>query len=267
MRLNVERLEDRCCAAVAVGAMGDSLTAHFGDDWVDLLNRLRPGAYAIHDVAVPGATSETVLSGGQPAAAAAGAPPVITLLIGGNDLNADKQALAKGNYAGLPAIVANIETALQQAAADDPGVRLILGAVPDISKTPLVRKYFNGNAGELANVCRAAQLVDQQLSSYCAANHIAFLDDFSFEQDVAASGLVLGGTPVPRSDLFLSDGFHPTWPASGLYANMVTEAIAAFGLEAASPLSDQELLATMSLAPKDPGPTYFDLSPYEQFNP
>src|SRR5262249_12293249 len=146
-RLAVEQLEDRMLlsTSVAIGAMGDSLTAPYAGEpyvapgernWVEQLQILRSEHVTIYDEAVPGATSSSLLAQGQAAAVADlvahGVIDSAVLIIGANDIPPNLPSIFAGNPAPfVTTVVANIETALDTVAAAG-SVRLVVGNIPDI---------------------------------------------------------------------------------------------------------------------------------------
>ncbi|TMQ33523.1 MAG: LEPR-XLL domain-containing protein [Planctomycetota bacterium] len=159
-RLAVEQLEDRMLlsASIRIGAMGDSLTAPYAGEpyvapgernWVEQLQLLRSNHVTIYDEAVPGATSSSLLAQGQATAVADlvahGAIDYAVLIVGGNDIPPYLPSIFAGNTAPfVTTVVANIETALNTvAAADD--VRLVVGNIPDVGRTPAFQTFVTNN--------------------------------------------------------------------------------------------------------------------------
>src|SRR6266446_4112709 len=82
-----------CCLSVD-GSAGDR-------SWAQQLQALRPGEITLTNEAVPGATSASLLSGGQAAALAQlahkGAIDYAVLMVGANDITANLPTILAGN--------------------------------------------------------------------------------------------------------------------------------------------------------------------------
>jgi lysophospholipase L1-like esterase len=274
--LAMECLEDRCLlsATLRIGAMGDSLTAPYagqfwgtaGDrNWVEQFRALRTKDITIYDQAVSGATSTSLLAGGQATAvadlAAHGAIDVAVLMIGANDEGEFLPSIFAGDPTPfVTTVVGNIETALNTVAAAG-NVPLVVSSLPDIGLTPAFQAFVTSNPFLLQELTGAVQAANRQVEAFAVARHIPVVDLYGFAQAATTSPLTVGGQLI--TNLSAPDGFHPGTVAQGLVGNKVLEAVAVdLGPSIRRlRLTDQEILTEAGI-PHDPGHSYFDVRPY-----
>ena len=276
--LGLEGLECRTLLTVTLGlgVMGDSGSVSSASyKWpVQLQTNLGlnfGGSGLPYDHAVGGATSASVLSGGQDTALAAqvtaGQVTLGMILIGGNDFAPKAAAIANGTLTGAAlasfqdGIATNIETATGTVLAA--GVQgFLLGSVPDIVIDP-------GLAAIAADPTAKARLetsisaVNVQLLAYAVSKHIPYVDFYGIEHDVALAGsLVVGGVPISLTtsgtdphDFFLDDK-HPGIVGNAIVGNMWMEAMnKGYGTNLTL-FTDQQILGLAGLSSSYTGETF-----------
>jgi lysophospholipase L1-like esterase len=273
-----------------LGLMGDSASIHTAAfKWPEVMHTnsgLNFGPNYAYDHAVGGATSATVLSGGQNTALAAdvtaGNVTLGMFLIGNNDYGDAAQSLANDYLNGtlgtvLPGfeagIVSNVETATQTVL--NAGVQgFLLGSVPDFLIEPAAASVLT--VPDFANQLYASQVaINSQLMTYADAQHIPFVNFFGLESAVAATGqLVIGGVNISLTATgtdphdFFEDSLHPGYVGNAIISNLWMEAInVAYGTHL--PLySDQQILAIAGLSSEYKGETFstaYNLANYVHF--
>jgi lysophospholipase L1-like esterase len=265
--------------------MGDSLTASYagapygaaGDrSWTDQLQALRAGEISIINEAVPGATSSSLLSGGQASALADlvrhHAIDYAVLMVGANDITANLPTILAGNpQPFVSTVVANIETAVDTV-ADAGHVKLVVSNIPDVSITPGFQFFISSlglPASVLPEVTTAVQMANTQIATFATAHDIPLVD-LNGLAHLTLSPLTVGGVTIPGNKLYAPDGFHPSTVGQGLIANTI---LAALGVASHAPaihapglrLSDQEILTEAAIS-HSPGRTAFDVQPYVIFH-
>jgi lysophospholipase L1-like esterase len=236
-RLLLELLEDRnlLSATIRVGVMGDSLSAPYagqpygaaGDqNWVELLRTLRPENVTIYDEAVPGATSSSLLDGGQQTAVASliarHKVDFAVLIVGANDITQNLPSIFAGDPTPfVHTVVANIKTALKEVAAGgDAG--LVVGNIPDITVTPAFRTFVTSNPVLLEEVTNAVSMANTQIEQFAAAHGVPVLDLFALSH-LTGNPIPMGGVQV--RNLYAPDEFHPGTVVQGLFANAFLQAL------------------------------------------
>jgi lysophospholipase L1-like esterase len=276
-RCILERLEDRTVPSVfAFAVEGDSLStpytgyrASLGDkSWVQLLSLDRPGQVDIHDFAQDGATSTSLLSGGQPNQVAnlvkQGIVHYATLEIGGNDEQQFMTQIIAGNYQPfVTTVVSNIEKALQIVQSAGP-VQQVLGLLPNIGFTPKVKAALGNNPLFLSRLATAVNLANQQLLTYASAHHIVCVNFVGLGQLTQQPFITLAGTST--HDYWSPDNFHPSSVMQGLSSNAMMLAFhLGYGVANVNlRLTDQEILNADPDAgkPAIQTATYFNVQPY-----
>jgi lysophospholipase L1-like esterase len=261
-----------------LGVMGDSASIHTASyKWPEIMQTdsgLNFGPNYAYDHAVGGATSATVLSGGQDTALAAnvtaGNVTLGMFLIGNNDYGDAAETLATDYGNGtlgtvLPGfengIVSNIETATQTVL--NAGVQgFLLGSLPDFLIEPSAAPVLT--VPDFANQLYASQeAINAQLMAFADAHHIPFVNFFGLESAVAASGqLVVGGVNISLTTTgtdphdFFVDGLHPGYVGNAIISNLWTEAInVAYGTNLPL-LTDQQILNIAGLGSSYTGETF-----------
>ena len=259
-----------------LGVMGDS-----GSDgssvnkWPGMLQADRGlnfgGAGLPFNHAVSGATSSTVLSGGQNTALAtqvsAGSVTTGIILIGNNDYGGVATSLANGTLNGTAltnfqtSIVTNIETATGSVLfAGAQG--FLLGSVDDFTVEP-VAAAIAADPTEKARVQNSISAVNAQLQAYAAGEHIPFVNFYALENTPGFSGsITVGGVAISLvntgsdpHDFFL-DGLHPGIVGNALIANMWMEGLNVAYSTNLSLFSDQQILNLAGLGGSYTGETF-----------
>jgi lysophospholipase L1-like esterase len=245
--------------------LGDSLTDTYTGKpyagpnlgWTDQLVAQRSGDITLHNFALAGSTSTTLLSQGQHTSAVnliqAGTAKYVTLAIGANDIGA---FLAQVNPA-MPAtldpsahaatLIGNVATTV--AALQAAGGKVILANVPNIADTPSIQILTGGSPVIAALIGSLTDAVNTQLAALAQAKGIPLVDLRGL--NALSSGPVLvGGTDVGGM-LYSIDGFHPSSIGAGLLANVELEALRlGYGIDVPR-FSDAELLQRVGLIPID----------------
>ncbi len=274
MCLELVALEDRTLPApvLSIAALGDSLTHTYAANagalnWVQQLRDDRAHQIHIQDLAVNGATSGSVFTGGQPQMAVQsfqeGKIRGATLEVGGNDEKDNLAEIAFGlsqNFVNT--VVANIEQDV--GVMTQAGIQVVLGDVPDIALTPAIKAALNNDPAKEANVKANTDAINQQLFAFADANRIPVADVDGL-LGLSQQPLLLGGVTV--TDFFRSDGFHPGTVLQGLAANTFAHAFqVGFGYDVSTVvLSDQDIL-TLANIQHPPAQTYYDVLVFVYFN-
>jgi lysophospholipase L1-like esterase len=259
--------------------MGDSITAPYigtakgsaGDrNWVELLQMLRsPDDVTIYNVARDGATSASLLSGGQHTRVAnlvaAGVVDSALLMIGANDVTQYLGGILAGNPDQfVNTVVANVTAAVDTVTSAGP-VALVVANIPDIGVTPLVRQLLHNDPVYLQRLTDAIGEADRQIEAVAAAYQVPILDFFDLSY-LALQPLEIGGVEV--SNFFAPDHYHPGTVAQGAITNTFLDALnIGYGTDVTTlSLSDQEIL-TVAGIDHPPGESYIDLSGFVIFDP
>ncbi|MCA9773024.1 MAG: hypothetical protein KC466_11495 [Myxococcales bacterium] len=276
-------------AITGVTALGDSLTdVHSAVTWPEIAAPLRgvnfggPGFPYV--VAQGGATSVTMLSGGQHTAAAAlvqsGAADVAAIWIGGNDFLDSAVLIATGILTGpaltsyLRGIVNNIGTAMDTILAQNPA-RVIVVSLPPVELSPQAQQLAD-EAG-IARLAAAVEEGNALLRDAIGARGQAYVDGAALIRDVLAGGaLTLGGVTINPGNgggdphYFFRDGIHPSTTGQGVVAAVGLAALNVAAGEALAPLTDLEILTFAGIGGEYAGETFstaFDLNSYVTFPP
>jgi lysophospholipase L1-like esterase len=232
------------------------------------LELYRPGQVDIHDFAQDGATSTSLLSGGQPNQAAnlvkQGIVHYATLEIGGNDEQQFLTQIIAGNYQPfITTVVSNIEKALQIVQSAGP-VQQVLALLPNIGFTPKVKAALGYNPLFLSRLATAVSLVNQQLLTYANAHHIVCVNSVGLGQLTQQPFITLAGTNA--HDYWSPDNFHPSSVLQGLWSNAAMLAFhLGYGVANQNlQLTDQQILNADPDAgkPAIQSATYFNVQPY-----
>jgi lysophospholipase L1-like esterase len=270
--LALEELENRNLLSIAVGALGDSITAPYqggpkgvgGDrSWAELLQTLRaPEGVTVANVAHNGATSAMLLAQGQHTKiaelVAAGEVNSALLFIGVNDATVNLGGIVAGNPGPFVQTVVNDVTTVLGTLTQAGPVHLVVANIPDTGMTPLIQGMLGYNPASLQELTGAIAQANQQIDAVAAAYHVPVIDLFDFSH-LTRTPLTLGGTQVTR---FLApDAWHPGTVTQGLIANAFLAALnIGYGTDISGlPLSDQEILTAAGIG-HAPGTTYFDVS-------
>jgi lysophospholipase L1-like esterase len=266
--------------------MGDSLTAPYpaaapwgaagGQSWAQQLAARGGQHLAIDNVAVVGATSSDVLTGGQVAAVArlvvTGQVRYATLIVGANDALGFLPSILQGDPAPfVQEVTGNIEAALTAVdAAGDVG--LAVGDIPDIGSTPAMRFELTHDLGvppaalpaALQTITTATTLANDEIKSFAARHEMPVIDLYGLGNlvaDAPAHPVTVGGQSM--SNLYSPDYFHPNTVGQGVLGDAVLGGLA----DAYNPglarfrLTDQKILDDAHIA-HAPGHSFFDVSPY-----
>jgi lysophospholipase L1-like esterase len=263
-------------ASLKLGAMGDSLTDEYWDDgvssyatnWPELVVMFRgvdmgPRAAQAgtntwgsprnkgykYNWALGGATSASLLSGGQAKGLAAQAPvegvAAAVLIIGGNDYYPGGSAytniyLGKWTQAQITnygnSVLTNIEKAV--VTVQTSGVAVVLGNVVDPGATPVIAGYFSNNTYR-DRVAAAISSVNIGLKALASKQHVPLIDLYALQKTVFGpntnlySTLTLGNVAInlqasdggsAHTNAFVSDGYHPNTVLQGIFANLAMQA-------------------------------------------
>ncbi len=286
-----------CCITIVAraetiggyAAMGDSLTqgSTLAGSWVPHLVTDRGfnfgGSGNPYNVAVGGATSSSLLSGGQHTAVAtqvaANNVDLAYLMIGGNDILAVGTQIIDGSLTGgaldtfVNNMVANIATAADTVLAAGP-VGLVVVGVPDVSLIPAGLALIDSPVKK-QRVVDATDQMTAAIAAMAAARWLPFVDLAQAQRDMdALPSLVVGGVTinetVPSSNphhLF-QDAIHPGAVGNGLIANMLLTAVNVPYCTEFVPLSDLEILQNAGLSGEYTGETLtLDYTDYVVFTP
>lgn len=270
--LALEELENRNLLSIAVGALGDSITAPYqggpkgvgGDrSWAELLQTLRgPEGVTVANVAHDGATSTSLLAQGQHTKiaelVAGGEVNSALLFIGVNDATVNLGSILAGNPQPFIQTLVNDVTTVLGTLTQAGLVHVVVANIPDTAMTPLIQGMLAHNPASLQHLTGAIALANQQIDAVAAAYHVPVIDLFDFSH-LTRTPLTLGGTQVTR---FLApDAWHPGTVTQGLIANAFLAALnIGYGTDINRlPLSDQEILTGAGIG-HAPGTTYFDVS-------
>jgi phospholipase/lecithinase/hemolysin len=207
-------------------------------------------------LAVGGATTGSLISGGQHTTAAAnfGAGDLAVLWIGGNNFLANVNSIAIGNFNFLNTAETHMNTILSTLTGA--GMDVVVFNLPDFSGVPSVQ--LNVPPQFQPNFRAAAENWRNRLNTLGATYGVAIVDVFGFSDALAADPSafavggqdpILGPTFGPKEDCptcLFYDSIHPSSLAQGFIANAAFEAMNAFfdpaGLDPIAPLSEAELL-------------------------
>ena len=251
-------------APLRVAVLGDSLSDDVfqPQNWVDQLGTT--GNFTMTDVALAGATSDSVISGGQDTAVAsmAGSLDYAVLIIGTNDI-ADNLSTVIAGGAGEAAVVNNLVSNVEYVAGElaAAGVpHVVLGTAADITVTPLIQSEVP-NPSDQAAIQAALQAANAQIVSYAAAHQIPVMDTYAASQALR-SPIALGGVTLQYpGQVFEPDNFHPNTAVHGIIANMFIQSLDASHLANVPLISDQQILTTAGIS-HSPGTSYYDVSSF-----
>ncbi|MGL4552042.1 MAG: SGNH/GDSL hydrolase family protein [Gemmataceae bacterium] len=233
--------------------LGDSITdtytgKPYGDDsrgWTDLLASERGQFLSLHNFAARGSTSEMLLGQGQHTSAVgvvrAGEARYVSLSVGANDMYTVPCRIDPA------ALIANVARAV--ASLTRGGAKVILGNVPDITDTPVVKVFLSGRPALSARIRTITAAVNERLRRLAGSLRVPLVD---LRRLNAVSGrpFLLGGVDV-SGHLYCVDGFHPSTVGSGLIANAQLEALrGGYGIDV-PPLDDADILRLGGLTPLD----------------
>lgn len=146
---------------------------------------------------------------------------------------------------------------------------MVVANVPDFGDTPYLQPLVESSPAQAALVTSAIDSANAQLLTLTDAAGIPLLD-FKSLADLTLTPQTVGGVVVSpgignatgNPPAMYLDVEHPGGIISGLFANMVVEALdGSYGYNIA-PLTDQEILAACGVTPPSAGPTYFDVRSY-----
>lgn len=256
-------------AAVRIGVMGDSISAGAGSNWVGQLSKAFPSAITFQNKAQGGATTDSIISGGQLATmtglAKNGQVDISVLIIGGN--NATQGALSIYSSGSPTAFINNyvndVKLIIDTIATANPGVKQVFGNMPDVTKTELVQEEaakMGITPAQLQILSDAIGEADRQANAYALSKGIPVLDMYGASDLILTqSAFPLGGATFTTP--FASDGFHPAVWVQGLLGNMVTTALNLQYDMNLPQLSDQQIAKNAGKVPNS-ATTYYDVTPF-----
>jgi hypothetical protein len=266
-----------------VGVMGDSASIVASFKWPVQLQTDRGlnfgGTGLPYDHAVGGATSTSVLSGGQntqmAADVTAGNVTLGLFLIGNNDYAGVASNIANGSFSGAAlvnfqnTVASNIETATNSALTA--GIQgFLLASVPDLTFEPLAASIA-ANPAQKALVENSISAVNAQLLSYTAAHHIGYVDFYGFANSLGpVTSITVGGVPISLvntgsdpHDFFL-DGVHPGIVGNAIIGNLWMAAINKEYGTSLTLFTDQQILTLAGLSGYT-GETFSNVVPWQNF--
>jgi phospholipase/lecithinase/hemolysin len=262
----------------AMGASETQGTTYSGSwvPWLAVDRKLNFGASQTNNKAVGGATTTTLLSGGQHTKVASlvqsGSADVAYLFIGGNDVGPvvldmlletlDVPVWANG-------LVGRMMTATDTVLAKNPAGMIIAG-IPDMSLVPAGQPYKAIGAPVVAELDYTNALIKAEV----LARNQVYIDTAGFLRDLNAGPFVVGGVTMnmttgnSKANYFFVDDIHPGTVGNGIFANlMITALNQGYGTSVAL-FDDQSILAKAGLSASYTGPTtHVDYAKYIYFNP
>lgn len=300
-------------AQVTLGVMGDSLSDEYqyngrsyAQNWVEQLatyDHVNLGANVSNlppryigynqNWALVGATSATVLSGGQASGLAAQIPNAggygidyAVLMIGANDFgpgttpynsiyNGTWTTTQINNY--VNSVVSNISTALADVLPT--GVKAVVATIPDYGITPAVQAGFP-DANKRQLVANVVAQVNAGIKATAQADHIVVADlsaliaaTFGTEGHFNTT-LMLGGVPINLTQTtsssssqagFCSDGIHAYTTLQGTLGNLLVQALDT-GYNAGIPLfSEAQILSHAGLTYGGSDTLAAQIGPYSNY--
>ncbi len=156
--------------------------------------------------------------------------------------------------------------ALQQA-----GANMVVANIPDFGDTPFLQEDVpaTSDPSKRAIVTAAIDSANVQLQALTDAAGLPLLDFKSLVDWTTAAQVFDGVTVNPgvgnatgNPPAMYEDSQHPGGIPSGLFANMVVQALdGSYGYNI-SPMTDQEILAASGVTPPAGPPSYFNVSPF-----
>jgi lysophospholipase L1-like esterase len=300
-------------AQVTLGVMGDSLSDEYqyngrsyAQNWVEQLatyDHVNLGANVSNlppryigynqNWALVGATSATVLSGGQASGLAAQIPNAggygidyAVLMIGANDFgpgttpynsiyNGTWTTTQINNY--VNSVVSNISTALADVLPT--GVKAVVATIPDYGITPAVQAGFP-DANKRQLVANVVAQVNAGIKATAQADHIVVADlsaliaaTFGTEGHFNTT-ITLGGVPIYLTQTtsssssqagFCSDGIHAYTTLQGTLGNLLVQALDT-GYNAGIPLfSESQILSHAGLTYGGSDTLAAQIGPYSNY--
>jgi lysophospholipase L1-like esterase len=199
-------------------ALGDSLT-HAQTNPVPLV--ARQIGVPLHNLAVNGATTATLLSGGQLDAAMALDPTFAFLWIGGNDIKNDPGRFVRREW---DAWFTNYEIALDGLLAT--GADVVTANMFNVARAPFFYGLIPNPTPEVLEI--AKQLTEEwneRISASAAARGVPVVDVFSTVEAMATGEITIAGNEfilAPARGLgmhLFNDTMHPSLVARGVIAN------------------------------------------------
>jgi lysophospholipase L1-like esterase len=234
-------------------ALGDSLTRAQSNAVPHVARQL---GVPLHNLAVNGATTGSLLSGGQLEQAAALDPTFAFLWIGGNDMKNDPVRFVARDW---DAWLASYTTALDGLLAT--GADVMTANMFDVALAPWIYSNItpNPSAGLLSLLRDTTIAWNQRIEEIAAARGVAVVDVFSLFEAMAAGDLRVAGhrfalAPARGDGMHLfADTMHPSLVARGVIANaFIDELNAVYGL-AVPQLSEATLAGIAGVPIPEPG--------------
>ncbi|HVU88911.1 MAG TPA: SGNH/GDSL hydrolase family protein [Pirellulales bacterium] len=300
-------------AQVTLGVMGDSLSDEYANNgrpyaqnWVEQLatfDNVNLGANVSNlpprfvgynqNWALAGATSASVLSGGQATGLAAQIPNAggygidyAVFMIGANDFSPNSAAYANiyngawtttqiNNY--VSSVVGNISTALNDILPT--GVKTVVATVPDYGITPAVQAAFP-DASKRQLVANVIAQVNAGIKATAQADHIVVADlsamigatfgtEGNFRTTVSIGNVPINLTQSTSSTSsqagFCADGIHPYTTLQGTLADLLVQALDT-GYNAGIPLfSEAQILSHAGLTYGGSDTLAAQIGPYSNY--
>jgi lysophospholipase L1-like esterase len=262
----------------AMGASESQGTTYSGSwvPWLAVDRKLNFGPSQSYNKAVGGATTTTLLSGGQHTKVASlvqsGDVDLAYLFIGGNDvgpvvLDMLLETLDVPTWAD--GLVGRMMTAADTVLAKNP-TGMIIAGIPDMSLVPAGQPYKAIGAPVVA----ALDYTNSLIKAEVLARNQVYLDTAGLLRDLNASPFVVGGVTInmttgsSKATHFFVDDSHPGTVGNGIFANlMITALNEGYGTSVAL-FDDQTILAKAGLSASYTGPTtHVDYAKYVYFNP
>ncbi len=205
-------------------ALGDSLTKAQTNPVPHVARQI---GVPLHNLAVNGATTTSLLAGGQVAQAAALAPTFATLWIGGNDIKNDPVRFLQRDWDEW---LGNYEIALDGLLAT--GADVITANLFNVARAPFFYGLIPNPPQAALDVAKAlSEEWNARIAEIAGARGVPVVDVFSVVEAMATGDITIAGNEfilAPASGLgmhLFNDTQHPSLVARGVIANAFIDTI------------------------------------------
>jgi lysophospholipase L1-like esterase len=233
-------------------ALGDSLTRAQTNPVPHVARQI---GVPLHNLAVNGATTASLLSGGQLEQAAALEPTFAFLWIGGNDIKNDPFAFVQRDWDGW---LANYEIALDGLLAT--GADVVTANMFNVARAPYFYDLVPNPTEAALEVARELTLEwNARISAIASARGVPVVDVFGTVEAMATGEITIAGQEfilAPARGLgmhLFNDTQHPSLVARGVIANAFIELLDSEYDLAIPELSEAELAAIAGVPIPEPG--------------
>lgn len=177
----------------------------------------------------------------------------VVIFLGGNDVNQVYQTYYNGAdpTSFIDSVVSRFQYIVDEVKGENPGLEIVLVAVPDVGATPDVQADHPDPA-KRALVTQLTANLNASLAAMAETEGLGFADIFAFTQlYISPETVSIGGVPMikgyqdqngPRY-LFSQDAFHPNTSAQAFIANEIIRAFNAKFGAGIPQLSGAEIIA------------------------